>query len=67
MKDNYLDRCVSAIAMKDISDDIKKSKKIVTDDNHDVWVVTPAILNSKEQRKLNKELGISSLNKQNKK
>ncbi len=54
------------VAMRDISEDIKNSNQLIYSGNgsqRDIWVVTPAILDSKETRKLNAELGLRSINR----
>jgi hypothetical protein len=54
------------VAMRDISEDIKNSNQLIYSGNgsqRDIWVVTPAILDSKETRKLNAQLGLRSINR----
>lgn len=50
-------------ALHDISEWLKEENIKIVDGNHDVWVVTGARLDTKEQRNLNKELGIHKVNK----
>ena len=50
-------------AFHDIAEWLKEEDIKIMDGNHDVWVVTGARLDTKEQRDLNKELGIHKVNK----
>lgn len=52
---------VSILAFRDISKWLRESN-IRVRANGDVWVVTPQYLNTKEQRRLNRELGITKIN-----
>lgn len=51
---------VRLIALKDITDSMNGLS--TKDENGDVWLVTAYRVDSKEQRRLNKELGISKIN-----
>jgi len=50
------------IAFKDISNYIKENNIKVIGKNKDVWFVTPSKLDTKRQRFLNRQLGISKVN-----
>jgi len=50
------------IAFKDISNYIKENNIKVIGKNKDVWFVTPSKLDTKRQRFLNRQLGISEVN-----
>jgi hypothetical protein len=50
-------------AFKDISEYLKSKNIKIMDKYKDVWVVTPNQLENKGTRKLNKELGLSNINK----
>jgi hypothetical protein len=52
----------SLVALQDISDWINEQNIEVMDGYSDVWVVTPFRMYNREQRRLNAELGISSIN-----
>ena len=54
---------ICRIAIKDISEYMKENNIQIMDGNHDVWVVSASRVYCAEQRKLNKELGISGINK----
>ena len=54
-------KSVAEIAFKDISKHIKESS-VVKDSRWEVWNVTPRRLNNKENRRLNKELGLRGIN-----
>lgn len=56
------ERVVSRMAFADISDHLKEEAAFSYGEN-DVWVVTPNALDTKETRKLNKELGLHKVNK----
>jgi len=58
-------KSVVHIAFKDITKHIKESNTKVVDERGDVWTVTPNRLYTKETIKLNHELKIHALNKQN--
>jgi hypothetical protein len=56
-------------ALKDIADEIKKSKEKYMTRYHlggisycEIWTVTAAYLNSRKSRKLNRELGLHVVN-----
>jgi hypothetical protein len=49
------------IAFKDISEYLKTQNQ--TSGNGDIWVVTPKQMRTKENIRLNKELGLHSINK----
>ena len=53
---------VSTYAFSDMTKYIKENNIPVQDRIGDVWVVTPATLNNKEQRRLNKKLGLKNIN-----
>lgn len=62
---NYLNNS-HYVALRDISEHIKNSDELVYSGNgsqRDIWVVTPAILDTKETRRLNAELGLRSINR----
>ena len=50
-------------AKKDIAEWLKVENILIADKNHDVWTVTVSRLDTTEQRKLNYELGLHSINK----
>lgn len=50
-------------ALHDISEWLKKEDIKIIDKNFDVWVVTGVRLDTKDQRLLNRELGIHKINK----
>lgn len=58
------ERVVSRMAFADISDYLKEEASFSYGE-HDVWVVTPNALDTKETRRLNKELGLHKVNKTN--
>lgn len=58
------ERVVSRMAFADISDYLKEEGAIAYGE-HEVWVVTPNALDTKETRRLNKELGLHKVNKTN--
>tara|TARA_R100001244_G_scaffold124099_1_gene93896 strand:- start:178 stop:399 length:222 start_codon:yes stop_codon:yes gene_type:complete len=49
-------------AFKDITKWIEEQDLLVMD-GKDVWIVTPSSINNKQQRKLNRELGLHTLHK----
>ena len=49
------------MAFSDITKWLRDSDAIIMD-GYDVLMVTPVILNTKEQRRLNRELGVSKVN-----
>lgn len=49
-------------AFKDIRSELDKQKAIIMDSNNDVWFVTGNSLYTKENRRLNKEIGVTKLN-----
>jgi hypothetical protein len=51
-----------SMALKDISNWIKENNIKIRDNKYDVCFVTSSMLNTKKQRKLNKELGINNIN-----
>lgn len=53
---------VAHIAMRDISDYLGTLENQIVDCNNDVWFVTPNQLYTKEQRLLNKKLGLNKTN-----
>lgn len=58
---------VSRIAFEDISKHLKTNThnpRSFMDENCDVWIVTPKMLNTPETRKLNRELNLHCVNKQ---
>jgi len=50
------------IALKDISNYIEENFGKIGHNGADVWVVTPSIMFNKQQRKLNAELGVNTIN-----
>lgn len=63
MKQHKTPKTAARMAFVDISQHLKeiyKDKYPVVGD--EVWIVTPDMLNSKETRRLNKLLGLNSLN-----
>lgn len=55
-------RSASFLAMHDITEWMRENDIEIIGPGHDVWVVTPNILFTKEARRKNKELGIKGLN-----
>jgi len=54
-------------ACHDISEYLKKHNIKIHDKNYDIWVVTPNRLKKKEQRRLNRLLGLHKINYTSKK
>lgn len=50
-------------ALSDIYSYLVEENKNIRDENNDIWVVTPKMLNTKENKKLNRELGLHKINK----
>jgi hypothetical protein len=64
-----MSNCPRMTALKDIADEIKKSKEKHMTRYHlggisycEIWTVTAAYLNSRKSRKLNRELGLHVVN-----
>jgi len=55
-------RNVKSIALKDIADYMRDQNIQIRDEAGDVWVVTASRMDCPEQRKLNRELGVSKVN-----
>ena len=55
-------RNVKSIALKDIADYMRDQNIQIQDEAGDVWVVTASRMDCPEQRKLNRELGVSKVN-----
>lgn len=55
-------KTVSQVALRDIAEYTKGTLYNNIDSNGDVWIVTAKQLQTKENRRLNKELGISKVN-----
>jgi ribosomal protein L18E len=57
-------RCTSAriMALKDIAEWMREQKIQKHDEHGDIWVVSAYALDTPEQRRLNKELGVSKVN-----
>ena len=53
---------VRSIALKDIAEWMREQNIHIQDNHGDVWVVSAYRMNTSEQRKLNKELGVSNVN-----
>jgi hypothetical protein len=56
---------VNRLAFRDISKYLKtisRNNRPIIDNSGDVWVVTPRLLNCKEQRRLNRVLGLNKVN-----
>ena len=58
MKNNTVHR----IAFKDISKYLSEQNIQIRDEHGDVWVVTPKRMYCKEQKRLNRQLGINKVN-----
>jgi len=54
---------VRVCVMHDISEYIKESNQKIIGENKEVLIVTPNLLFTKENRKLNAELGLHKVNK----
>ncbi len=52
-------------ALKDITE-YQKEEEANIFDGYNTWIVTPNTLYTKEQRRLNKEIGVSNVNYSNK-
>jgi hypothetical protein len=53
---------VKRIALKDISQWMREQNNNLRDEHGDVWVVSAYTIDTVEQRKLNRELGVSKVN-----
>jgi hypothetical protein len=65
MVDDYLNYS-HCIALRDIAEDIRNSNQLIFSGNgktRDIWVVLPSMLQNKEIRRLNAELGLRSINR----
>jgi hypothetical protein len=57
-----MEKTVARIAIKDISKHIREQNNVTVDGYGDTWVVTSTYLYTREQRNLNRALGISKAN-----
>jgi hypothetical protein len=57
-----MEKTVARIAIKDISKHIREQNNVIVDGYGDTWVVTSTYLDTREQRRLNRALGISKAN-----
>ena len=60
-------KSVANIAMKDISKYLNDNDIPIHNGKQDTWYVRPEHLYTKEQRRLNRELGLHKINKQHEK
>lgn len=60
---DYADKTVRLLALRDIANYMNKEADIIIRDKYlDIWAVTAAQLDTKQNRRLNKELGIKNIN-----
>tara|TARA_R110000772_G_scaffold203438_1_gene313618 strand:- start:1045 stop:1245 length:201 start_codon:yes stop_codon:yes gene_type:complete len=50
------------VALLDVTEFINELKDVVKDENGDVWFVTRRFLDTKENRLLNKRIGLKNIN-----
>ena len=56
-------KTVKEVAMKDISEYLHSQNLQIVDEEDDVWVVTPSRMRTKEASRLNAELRLHKVNK----
>ena len=50
------------VALRDISEYMRKNNIKIKDKNNDVWIVTSHFMDNSKQRRLNRDLGIHKVN-----